>query len=417
MTETLDSPPDFLSEPTFLPRVTQHDGRAIEEAHAATLFDNGVRLQAAVVEATYAATDPPILKRMREDGVQRLVEPQSQRFTTGRFLEVKQLKSLPYAPSEPITADAFDPADAKSLAVGALLFEQEQRCDHYLSAALPYYDRDFQKWVAHNDRLLDEACSANGGTEIDRRPLIAQVAPGRQALMKPEFVVNRLLDHPIAGAYVQPQLFDPVRDSTEKLRLYVEFLLAIAGEGIPVIASRVGAFGLVLQALGINAFDSGLAQAEASNLAQLNRPLTEREKERRREGKGGGPDKRIYLEALKTTMKGAHAAAILERPGLRSRFVCNHSCCQYRGYEDLAARRRQHFLCSRDGEVTDVKRCPTTSLRLDLVREQLRDAQETGRVVRRALMDMGSEAPNFEHLDRWISLLAHEQLVSGVAHS
>lgn len=241
-------------------------------------------------------------------------------------------------------------------------------------------------------------------------------SPGRQALMKPEFVVNRLLDYPIAGAYVQPLLFDPVRDSSEKLRLYVEFLLALAGEGIPVMASRVGAFGLVLQALGINAFDSGLAQAEASNLAQLNRSLTEKERERRREGKGGGSDKRIYLEPVKTTMKGDYADAIFERPGLRYRFVCNHSCCQYRGYEDLSARRRQHFLCTRDAEVSEVRKRPTTGLRLDFVREQLRDAQETGRVVRRALFDLGGAAPTFEHLDRWISLLAQEQVAQGIAH-
>lgn len=147
--------------------------------------------------------------------------------------------------------------------------------------------------------------------------------------------------------------------------------MAIVGEGIPVIASRVGAFGLVLQALGVNAFDSGLAQAEATNLAQLNRPVTERERERRREGKGGGPDKRIYLEALKTTMKGKHAAAILKRPGLRSRFVCSHGCCQFRGFEDLPARRRQHFLWSRDAEVSAIKERPTGGLRRDYVRELL----------------------------------------------
>jgi hypothetical protein len=172
---------------------------------------------------------------------------------------------------------------------------------------------------------------------------------------------------------------------------------------------------LVLQALGVNAFDSGLAQAEASNLAQLNRPLSERERERRREGKGGGPDKRIYFEAVKTTMKGAHATAILERQGLRSRFVCGRACCQFRGFEDLGARRRQHFLYTRDAEVGDVRQCPSTALRLDLVRERLRDAQETGRVVRRSLIDLGAAAPNFEHLDRWISLLSQEQILSGIA--
>jgi hypothetical protein len=44
-TQTLDGTPDFLAEPTFMLRVTQHDGRAIEEALAATLFDSGVRLR------------------------------------------------------------------------------------------------------------------------------------------------------------------------------------------------------------------------------------------------------------------------------------------------------------------------------------------------------------------------------------
>jgi hypothetical protein len=57
----------------------------------------------------------------------------------------------------------------------------------------------------------------------------------------------------------------------------------------------------------------------------------------------------------------------------------------------------------------------TSGLRLDHVRERLRDAQETGRVVRRSLIELGSDAPRFEHLDRWISLLSQEQILSGVA--
>jgi hypothetical protein len=204
--------------------------------------------------------------------------------------------------------------------------------------------------------------------------------------------------------------------SPEKLKLYVEFLQAISSEGIPVIAARVGAFGLVLQALGIAAFDSGLGQAEASNLSQLNRIPTEKEKERRRERGGGGPDKRIYIEQLKTTLKGSHATAILGQRGLRSRFVCNHSCCQYRGFEDLALRRRQHFLCTREAEVAAVHACATPRLRRDMVREQLRDAQESARLVRRALIELGAEAPRFEHLDRWISLLAQENLLPAFAN-
>lgn len=214
-----------------------------------------------------------------------------------------------------------------------MVFQQGASAACYLAAGLPFYDRDLQSWVRHNDRLLAASCNANGGAHLDRKPLIAQVAPGRKAIANPELVVNRLLDYPIDAVYVQALRLDPVGDSPEKLAQYVRFLLAVTELRLPVIAGRVGAFGLVLQALGIAAFDSGLGQAERSDLAALNRPPTERELERR--GKGGGPDRRIYLEQLKTTLQGRHAGAILADRGLRSRFICSLGCCQHRGFEDL----------------------------------------------------------------------------------
>jgi hypothetical protein len=416
VTGKIETPPDFLREPTYLPRISQFDGRAVEDALPASLFDAGVRLRAAVVEASYAAAQPPLLKRLREDQVPYLVEPQTLRFTTPRFLEINRIANLPYAPDRPITATEFDGEAAGALAKGALEFQQACRSDHYLSAALPLPDIEFQRWLAHNDRLLDRSCAANGGADIDRRPLIAQVAPGRTALMNPGFVVNRLLDYPVSGAYVQPLCLHPIRDGPEKLRLYIEFLLAIADHGIPVVAARVGAFGLVLQALGIHAFDSGLGQAETSNLAQLNRVPTERERELRREGKAGGADRRVYMEQIKTTLTGSQARAILKQRGLRSKLACPHGCCRYRGFEDLPDRRRQHYLWTREAEVAAVRQHPTLGLRRDFVREQLRDAWETSRIVRRALLELGTEAPRFDHLNCWISLLAQEQSLPSYAH-
>jgi hypothetical protein len=77
---------DPFLQPTYMPRVTRRDGRAIEEALAGpTRFDPGVRLDAAVVEATYAVDNPPLLKRLRESGVPQLVDPQTLRLTGERF--------------------------------------------------------------------------------------------------------------------------------------------------------------------------------------------------------------------------------------------------------------------------------------------------------------------------------------------
>lgn len=242
--------------------------------------------------------------------------------------------------------------------------------------------------------------------------MIAQVVADRRTLAAPDLLINMLVDHPIDAVYVQHQRLDPTRDSAEKLVAYVEFLLALKDSGLSVIAGRVGAFGLVLQALGIPSFDSGLCQAEAFDLASLNRPLTERE--RRQRGRGGG-DRRIYFELLKTTLKGVHARAILGDHLLRGRFTCTLGCCQHRGFEDLPDRRRQHYLWVRHDEVEQLRAQPTDGLRIDWIHERLRDARGAGTAVRMALSENGSDVPTFEHIDRWIGVLGRATQLSSVA--
>lgn len=414
MADTLSRASDLFCRPTYMPRVTRRDGRAIEEALAGpTLFDSGVKLDAAVVEATYAVEDSPLLKRLRESGVSQLVDPQTLRFTGERFLSVAQFERVPYRPSAPITADSFSPSDAGVLAREVMSFEQEVGASWYVAAALPYYDQDLQSWLRHNDHLLAASCAANGAADLDRRPLIAQVAPGRRLLAQPELVVNRLLDYPVSAVYVHPLNLHPIKDGVEKLVQYVHFLRAIHEAGLPVIASRVGAFGLILNALGISAFDSGLAQAETCNLASLNRPPSKREQAGA--GKTGGSGRRIYLEQLKTTLADRHATAILENRTLRSHVVCTLGCCKHRGFENLAERSRQHYLWARDHEVDLLRKRPTESMRIDLVYEQLRTAREIGAVVNRTLRAHAVEAPSFEHIDRWIAVLARETALSAVA--
>lgn len=117
--------PGFLDESTFLVRITQHDGRAVEDAlGGATLFDCGVRLRGGIVEATYAADEPPVLKRLREDGVPYIVEPQTVRFTSERFLEVGRFDRLPYAPKAPVAANALPPSASAELACGVMRFQR-----------------------------------------------------------------------------------------------------------------------------------------------------------------------------------------------------------------------------------------------------------------------------------------------------
>ncbi len=416
MSDSVAERPLFLDESTFLTRITRQDGRAIEDALGGpTLFEEGVKLAGGVVEATYAAADPPLLKRLRADRVPYVVDPQTVRFTGERFLQVGQFERIPYAPKAPLRPGDLTNSAAAELALAVMRFQQDVGASCYLAAVLPQQDADLQAWMIHNEQLLAASCAANGTGEIERRPLIAQVVPGRQTLASPELVMNRLMDHPIDAVYVQPLRLNPAHDSLEKLAQYVEFLLAIRDCGVSVIAGRVGAFGLVLQALGIPSFDSGLCQAEAFDLASLNRPLTERERQRRADGSSGGGDRRVYFELLKTTLKGRHARAILSDRQLRARFTCSLGCCQHGGFEELPNRRRKHYLWVRHHEVKELSNQPTAELRRDWVHERLRDARGAGSAVRKALSNGGADLPTFEHLDRWIGVLARQTRLTAAA--
>jgi hypothetical protein len=387
----------FADVTAFLPRVTVRDGRALEHALAGqTLFQPGVELQGAVVEAAFAATDPPLMRRLAERRIPYLVDPQTLRFASEGFLEIARIADLPHAPAEAVSPD-MDAAAIDEVARGTLKFEARYGAADFLAPGVPLHD---DRWADLNDRVLTAAARLNG-TRVARKPLIALVAPGRGILLNPTSTLERLKDRAIDGIYVQPLRLSPTRDSVEKLVAYVRFLRAARDElQLPVVAGRVGAFGLVLEAVGITVFDSGLGQAEGFDLASLNSI-------RKGRGSRDGPhgSRRIYLRALRTTLSSRVAEVVLAEPGLRSRFACELACCRWRDQALLGERCREHYLRVRQDEVAQVARGPTRAMRLSRVHDQLVDARDLARVVTRTLRDREIEPPSFAHLDRWIAVV------------
>lgn len=403
--DSLKTVPGFLREASYLPRVTRHAGRVLEEALApSTLFDQGVQLRGAIVEATYAAEDPAILRRLRAGSVPFLVEPQTLRFTGEAFLATSAFSKLPYTPSSLVTAAAAKAINVDDLARQVLEFEQRHGAAAFISPAWPLEDRERETWAYANQRLLQAACDANGSGDVEARPMLAQVAPGRSAREDPDRLIATLMDLPIDGVYVQPLRLNPVRDSVEKLLAYVRMLEAFEQAGLPVIAARVGAFGAVLAAVGISAFDSGLGLAEASDLSALNRRKSEKERSK----KGPKGSRRLYLAPLRTTMPARQAQLILDDDGLRGHFACGFGCCRFQALEELPDRARQHFLWTRNEEVRKIRELQTRTMKIDAIHEDLRDARELGRLVRRTLIGHLQELPTFDHTDRWIRVLGRE---------
>jgi len=220
---------------------------------------------------------------------------------------------------------------------------------------------------------------------------------------QPERLIDALMDLPVDGVYVQPLRLHPVKDSVEKLTAFVRMLESFEEAGLPVVAGRIGAFGSLLVALGISAFDSGLGLAEASELSALNRKKSKKEREKK-EGRGS---RRLYLAPLRTTMPMRQAQLILNSD-LRGYFACDLGCCRFQGLDELPDRARQHFLWTRNEEVRRIRELDTRSMKLDAVHEDLRSARELGRQVRRSLIGKLRELPSFDHTDRWLRVLGRE---------
>lgn len=388
---------------SFFPRVSRYDGRAIEEAMAGqNLFDSPIQLHGAVVEASYASTETPLLSRLREGRVARVIDPQSLRFTTTTFLDIPLLSDLSYAPDRPIRPGSHRDSELRDFVARALEFQQTHQASAYTVPGFPIADDDVDGWLSLNRRIHEIAWDLNGRGDIEHRELVGFVAPGRKALATPDRLVSLIADRPLSAVYAQPLRLKPTKDGVEKLVQYVRFLQGLREMDLIVFAGRVGAFGVVLQSLGVASFfDSGLGDAESFELAALNRPR------RKVPGKRvGGRDRRIYLSELRTTLQGKHAEAILREPNVRGRFTCQLGCCRFSGFDGLIERRRQHYLRARQHEVSDIASLPSLPIRVELVHNQLLAAREHGEVVTRTLRARGLDAPSFEHLDRWLGVLA-----------
>jgi hypothetical protein len=61
---SLPSASAIIGSPAWLPRVSIYDGKAIEQAMAGSLLNPGVELAGALVEASFANGEPPLLRRV-----------------------------------------------------------------------------------------------------------------------------------------------------------------------------------------------------------------------------------------------------------------------------------------------------------------------------------------------------------------
>lgn len=388
-----------FKEGSFGVNVSVQDGKSLEELFAA-LRPGRVppALGGAVVDATYAETEPALIPRLLQLEIPFAVDPQSLRFADASFRSIKSLVSLPYAPAAAL-GTGLSRSEIQRLVLGALRFQAKFNPSMYLVPALP-----FQRPVgaeAELFRLVHETAAAFNGSEIPERPLWSLAAPGTAVLRSPFALLGRLAELKIAGIYFQPTEFDAKRSSVERLASYITFVRCAAEYQLPVVAGRVGSFGLVLLALGVQSFNSGLMQREAFSLRQLHRP-----RKRLASGRSSGGRRRTaYLHQVLATLPERQAQWILKNRALRSGFICAQGRCRF-SYEAQWTYARAHFLHSRLREVAAVRHAPTTQMKVEAVARLLESSIEQASHVNRVLEASPDQRLPTGHLERWAAVLA-----------
>lgn len=378
------------------------DHRAIEHSLALprSLFHEDLRLSGAVVDATFAVRKPPILDLFTGRGVPFFVDPESLRFGSAAFMDVDRLSALPYAPEAPL--DLLTGTEAvRGFVRGALELQAQAGAAAYIVPSVPLENNGDALTL---NRRLAYAARDIIGVDVERRPVIMTVAPATRTLSEPSPVVRMLSDLPLDEVHFQPLRFRPTALSLGSLERYLDYVLALKSIGGPVASGRVGAFGLVLLALGVDAFDSGLTTAEAFDLNNSIRSAAGRRKAKAdgEETEHRGRRRRFYISQLKTTVMRP-VMDVIDSRELRHRFTTSLPCCAS-GFGSHLEHAREHCLFARNEETSQLLGV-APRLRPTVLARQLEEARDTAAVLTRALERAGERPPSFAHLETWRRLL------------
>ena len=179
------------------------------------------------------------------------------------------------------------------------------------------------------------------------------------------------------------------------LRRYLSFAINLQSTGLPVVGERTGTIGLALLAFSaVGAIESSVTYGDRFDVGSLKRPG---------DGPGFIPPPRVYLASVGAMVERREAEALFAKRGIRSRHVCQGSCCP-RGVRDMIADPRRHFVITRSREIAALSVVPAGARPEHYLTTWLRPASD--RAVQLAEVDQNLARDRLR-LDSWrVSLSA-----------
>lgn len=342
----------------------------------------------------------PTVKILKESGVPFTTDPATNRLTYTAFSKTAGVQELPYSSGSevmPIQKKDFSSIYQVQNYVKKVLDFQIENGVTELAAPFFYAKNSGDEWFGINLKLLKESVEYRN-SNLSSYPIWAGICMNVENWHEEDEknkILNSYMRTSPDGFFVYG---DPICNQSNVTQLfhYTDFLRKLQDfSGIPVIASRVNGFGLVLVSLGVAGFCSGVAALDSFRESILSDSQD-----------GYGPDPRYYIPQLlgTVTMKKGITTKLTDiaSSSLGSELSCDCQYCTGISSGALTLKNMKlHFLKKRKEEMLELlslapqDRLPYIKNKIDIASKYVKTLANEGIVV-----------GDFSHLKAWQSLLA-----------
>lgn len=381
----------------FIPRITAKSRPGVMEALGQSdLFTKAdVSVPYVIAEAPLAIAYPHLGTSLASLQVKMIVDTQAWRFSDDRTWKSKWVRH-PYAPRLPFNptkqwVTGYVAGDlAHQVAVGG-------RClmlpGWFSSIASVDLATDVATWTIDAFRQF-----RRGGVILPAIAWLPLHVNSSDASLAAARVYAQ--SGTVKAIYGQLSRMDGLSEPSDELIAAASLMLDVQSLGLPVIAGHMGAFGLVLRALGIVAADCGPNSAQSFNHSELISRSA-----RQRPAKGGGIPVRMWVGELHQAVTAQQMAAIRADRTALAEVLCRRPCHRFRpGPENLLAAVQHSALALIDEAERHAGQAGP--IRVDAARRTLLEARSRITRVDQAVRRSGARELKRDHVDNQLALLA-----------
>lgn len=362
--------------PSFFVRLW-NEKRVLEE-----FLSDGYTIENAIFPINHQDRQRNLLKFLIDNNINYIIDPATMRLAYDSYSEVKGLLSLPYAPDDlsRLELDHLTSYEDKITYVEAVVNEQLKYNPPYIvspfhvsnnSNLLKIKMDTNENWFTLDIKLLNETRNYLTKTGYDGKLVggFCVKADVLTARTEKEYFLNMLssLNCDTYWVYV-----DCIDNNTNFAQLYnyAQTLLELQRSSKkPVIAGRIGAFGLVLLAFGLYGFESGTSRFE-SFYEDLYKET----------GDSYNMYARYYMPELlsNVAIERKNPTKIIQllatETGQNIGCTCPYCISQNPGALVTDALTRKHFLYRRNEEIEILRNLPSVSARVEYIEERINNA-------------------------------------------